>query len=259
MAPHWRAFLFLLLPALLALLGFHPGILLSALMVLGLSWAFLALEGRDLASLGLRLNARWGLDLLWGIGLGVGLMGLVALSLRGLGAFHWEPNLAFRGIHLGTGAASFALVAVHEECLFRGYPFQRLAEVFGAWPAQLVLALLFALIHWGNPGMVGPTRSWATLNIMLAALLLGLCYLRTRSLALPMGLHLGWNWAQGNLLGFPVSGTTFAQSPWQPVLHDSPQWLTGGPFGLEASALCTLVCLGAILSLGLWKVRPSVS
>ena len=51
------------------------------------------------------------------------------------------------------------------------------------------------------PGMDGATKAWATLNIGLAAILLGFCYLRTRSLALPIGLHLGWNWAQGSLLG----------------------------------------------------------
>ena len=143
--------------------------------------------------------------------------------------------------------------------LFRGYPFQQLVKALGPGHAQWIFGILFTLVHWGNPGLAGPARPWATLNILLAALLLGLCYLRTRSLAMPMGLHFGWNWAQGSLLGFPVSGLNFAQGPWKPVSQNGPHWLTGWAFGLEASALCTLVCLGAICGLGLWKGHSSLS
>jgi hypothetical protein len=113
-------------------------------------------------------------------------------------------------------------------------------------------------MHWGNPGMHGATKIWATVNIALAAVLLGLCYLRTRSLALPIGVHLGWNWAQGSLLGFGVSGTTDIKGLWTPVFHSKPEWLTGGAFGLEASLVCTLVCGVAILGLWRWKgLAPS--
>jgi hypothetical protein len=113
-------------------------------------------------------------------------------------------------------------------------------------------------MHWGNPGMHGATKAWATVNIALAALLLGFCYLRTRSLALPIGVHLGWNWAQGSLLGFGVSGTTDIKGAWTPIFHGRPDWLTGGTFGLEASVICTLVCGVAVVALWRWKgVAPS--
>ena len=55
-----------------------------------------------------------------------------------------------------------------------------------------------------------------------------------------MGIHLGWNWAQGNLLGFGVSGTEAGPTVLKPVF-DGPEWLTGGAFGLEASLPCLLV------------------
>ncbi|HJW43891.1 MAG TPA: CPBP family intramembrane glutamic endopeptidase, partial [Geothrix sp.] len=140
----------------------------------------------------------------------------------------------------------------------RGYPFQRLVQGAGPWVGQLVFAALFALAHWSNPGMAGATKAWATLNIGLAAILLGFCYLRTGSLALPIGVHLGWNWAQGSLLGFGVSGTTDIKGLWTPVFHGRPEWLTGGAFGLEASLPCTLICGVAILGLWRWKgIAPS--
>jgi len=135
----------------------------------------------------------------------------------------------------------------------RAIPVQRLLEGAGPWTAQGAFAALFALLHWGNPGMHGSTRAWATLTIGLSAILLGLCYLRTRSLALPIGLHLGWNWAQGSLLGFGVSGTTDTRGLWTPVFRDRPEWLTGGAFGLEASLPCALVCGLAIWVVWRWK------
>jgi hypothetical protein len=90
----------------------------------------------------------------------------------------------------------------------------------------------------------------ACLNIGLASLLLGLAFLKTGSLALPIGVHLGWNWAQGPLLGFGVSGAG-QRGHWTPVFGGLPQWLTGGDFGLEASLPCAVACSAACLGLAL--------
>jgi hypothetical protein len=186
---------------------------------------------------------------------GILLILLTALLVRGLGGFHWERAANIGARPLLTAALMYLGVAFNEELLSRGFPFQRLVEGAGLWVGQLVFAALFALMHWGNPGMHGATRAWATVNIALAALLLGFCYLRTRSLALPIGVHLGWNWAQGSLLGFGVSGTTEVKGAWMPVFHGRPDWLTGGAFGLEGSVICTLVCGAAVFGLWRWRGR----
>ncbi len=102
--------------------------------------------------------------------------------------------------------------------------------------------------------MAGATRGWASLDIAIAAVLLGLCYLRTRSLAMPIGLHLGWNWTQGSLLGFGVSGLP-SHGWWMPVVHCRPHWLTGGSFGLEASLPCAIVGAAACLVLARWPIE----
>jgi len=211
------------------------------------------LEGRSFLGLGFRPGWRWVLECLSGVFGGILLILATALLVRSMDGFHWErtPGIGARQLL----AASWPLlgVAFNEELFARGYPFQRLVEGAGPWVGQLVLAGLFALIHWGNPGMHGATKAWATLNIGLAAILLGFCYLRTRSLALPIGLHLGWNWTQGSLLGFGVSGTTEFKGAWTPIFHGRPEWLTGGAFGLEASLPCALLCGTAILGLWRWK------
>jgi membrane protease YdiL (CAAX protease family) len=220
----------------------------SFMAFLGLTWFTLQLEGRPLASVGLRLDRRWGWQFLLGALAGAGLMALMALPGFLGGSFRLARNPQAGVAGLLAGAWLYLAVAFSEELLFRGYLFQRLYQGMGRWPAQVLVAFLFAGVHWGNPGMTGATRVWASLDIAIAAILLGLCYLRTGSLALPIGLHLGWNWTQGMLLGFGVSGIR-NNGWWTPVFHGQSAWLTGGSFGLEASLPCAVVAAAASIAL----------
>lgn len=263
----WKALGFVLLVMLLGFLvslgvkatGVHivGGVWMGAGLGALASYFCVRLEGRSFSSLGFVPGWRWLLECLAGTLGGILIILLTALLVRGMDGFHWERAAGAGARQLLTSAWIFLGVAFNEEIIARGYPFQRLVEGAGPWVGQLAFAGLFALGHWGNPGMHGATKIWATLNIGLAAILLGFCYLRTRSLALPIGVHLGWNWTQGSLLGFGVSGTTNIKGAWMPVFHGRPEWLTGGAFGLEASLVCTLVC-GAVI-LWLWRWRGTVS
>lgn len=229
-----------------------PGQWIGTLSVLGASWICLRIEDAPLTSLGLRLDRRFVRDFVLGSLGGFGLMVITAAIVWGAGGVHWVRTAGIGPADLLKGAWLYLAVACFEEILFRGYPFQRAVRGLGFPLAQLAFAAFFALGHWGNPGMAGATKAWATLNIALAALLLAFCWRRTGSLALPIGVHLGWNWTQGNLLGFGVSGTT-NQGWWTPAFLGRPDWLTGGAFGLEASLICGLVCTAAIT--GLWRWR----
>jgi membrane protease YdiL (CAAX protease family) len=226
---------------------------LDAAGVLAATWFCLWKEGEPLSAVGLRRDRVFLQDVLIGAALGAAIIGTAAAAVGLLGGVHWvrTPGIGFSA--LLSGAWLYLAVAWAEELLFRGYPFQRAVRGLSFPGAQATFALAFAVAHWSNPGMSGATRGWATLTIALAALLLGLAWRRTGSLALPIGLHLGWNWAQGPLLGFGVSGTSDSAGWWTPVFHDRPLWLTGGDFGLEASAACAVVCAVAILGLWRWK------
>jgi hypothetical protein len=153
---------------------------------------------------------------------------------------------------LGSGLLMFLLVAIKEETLFRGFLFQRLRDGIGLWPTQLLLALLFAGAHWMNPGMRGATLLSASLGIFVSSLVFGLAYVRSNSLALPIGIHLGWNWMQGHVMGFGVSGIQL-HGWFKPMLLDKPDWLTGAAFGIEASVLGVAVDLLLLIGLLLWK------
>lgn len=196
-----------------------------------------------------RPDRQWLRELALGGGLGALLMLAPALVLWAGG---W---VRFRGTDTGIDALFGATllmagVAIAEELLFRGVLFQRLIGALGPWPAQLIIAALFMLTHLGNPGMTGITKFWAGVNIFLASLMFGLAYLKTGSLALPLGLHFTANTIQGILLGFGVSGVTEPRVL-QPSFAGSPDWLTGGQFGLEASLPGLVAVAITIISLAM--------
>jgi hypothetical protein len=231
----------------------HPA---PVVMILLSTWICTRLRREPLSSVGLQLNRRWVREFAWGSALGLGGMALATGLIVAIGGVRFELDPARS---LGTmmfGLYLFTSVAVLEELMFRGFLFQRLVAGIGVWPAQLALAALFAFAHWGNPGMEGATKLWATIDIALAAVTLGLAYLRTRSLALPIGMHLGWNWTQGHLLGFGVSGVDL--TGWlHPLFLGKPTWLTGGEFGPEASVLGVVADLAMLAVVWKWPSAKS--
>ena len=224
--------------------------------ILLVTWACTQLRKESLASVGFKIDPKWMKEILYGTFLGAGLILAASGMIWAIGGVHFELDPARSLSSMSYGLYVFLFVALFEETLFRGFIFQRLVDGAGIWIAQIVLALLFALGHWDNPGMEGATKFWASLDLALGAVMLGLAYLRTRSLALPVGIHLGWNWAQGYLLGFGVSGTD--HSGWfQPVFQGKAEWLTGGNFGPEASIFAVLVDLVLVIALWRWKGSKS--
>jgi membrane protease YdiL (CAAX protease family) len=222
------------------------------LLTLMATWACTRLRREPLSSVGYRLDRRWLRELALGTLLGIGMALAVVGTIWVIGGVRFELAPARSGGTLLTGLYIFLFAALMEENLFRGFIFQRLLDGMGSWPAQIALASLFALLHQGNPGMEGSTELVASLDLFLGSILLGLAYLRTRSLALPVGLHLGWNWTQGYVLGFGVSGHDHAG--WlRPIFQGQVEWLTGGAFGPESSIFSPLVSLLVVSFLWRWK------
>jgi hypothetical protein len=225
---------------------------LGTFAVLGATWAMLRLRHEAWASVGFDMKRSWARQFAWGAAIGIGQILLAVLMLWAIGGVRLELDPAGSLQTLGSGLLMFLLVAIKEETLFRGFLFQRLRDGIGLWPTQLLLALLFAGAHWMNPGMRGATLLSASLGIFVSSLVFGLAYVRSNSLALPIGIHLGWNWMQGHVMGFGVSGIQL-HGWFKPMLLDKPDWLTGAAFGIEASVLGVAVDLLLLIGLLLWK------
>lgn len=195
---------------------------------------------RPLAELTGKVNTRWLQELCLGGLIGSALMLIPALILGIFGWVHWQWNP--EGVStLSSNLLLFAGVAITEELLFHGFVFQRLIAGLGQRTAQLIIAAFFLLTHLSNPGMTGTVKLMAGMNIFLASILLGLTFIQTKSLAMPLGLHFMANFIQGSVLGFGVSGTE-QSGLLIPTFGEIPAWLTGGQFGLEAS-LPELICV----------------
>ncbi|HEX8098554.1 MAG TPA: type II CAAX endopeptidase family protein, partial [Pyrinomonadaceae bacterium] len=224
-----------------ALVGWACGRLLEDLPWRALGWALHGgwlsnwMKGSLVGSLSLMLAA------------------LIVLAGRG---FHFTfvttaALLPAVGKTLLVSALVFVLAAAAEEVLFRGYPLQTMTRARLAWLGLFLTSVPFAAVHLGNPNVV-PVFTF--LNTALAGVWLGVAYLRTRSLWFPLGLHWAWNWTMGAVLGLPVSGIErLTPAPLFRAIDTGPAWLTGGSYGIEGGAACTLALV--LSTLFVWRTR----
>jgi hypothetical protein len=187
---------------------------------------------------------------------GAAMMAAVQIVLGALGLAAFGPGSGLAGLVAGLVAA--VATAVFEELLFRGVLFRIVEQACGTTVALIVSAAFFGLAHSFNPG----ATLFSDVAIAVeAGLMLALAFAATRSLWLAIGIHAGWNFAEGSLFGVQVSGGAAPPSLVHATLH-GPQILTGGAFGPEASivaiAICTLASIvfaGVVIRRGDW--RPS--
>ncbi|MDX1676035.1 MAG: CPBP family intramembrane glutamic endopeptidase, partial [Longimicrobiales bacterium] len=142
-----------------------------------------------------------------GVGLAIGCAALAAavVLLTALGGYRYasEAGTAVGWVRTtGVALAALAIPAAAEEALLRGYVFRALREGPGAVAAVVLTSLVFAALHGSNPN----AGTFGLVNIFLAGVLLAVAVLRTGTLWLATGVHLGWNWIMAGPLDLPVSG-----------------------------------------------------
>jgi membrane protease YdiL (CAAX protease family) len=225
-------------------------------LILSLTYLFRRLLDRGtLPDLGLHRKPGWVSEIMGGLFLGTLLISLIFLLEWGAGwarvsGFAWQvqsPTLIV--VNLLGYLVMIAAVAFHEELSFRGYILQNLNAEWGTSVALLASSVLFGLFHGANPN-VSPI---ALLNICIAGVLLAVCYMATRGLWLPMAFHFSWDFVQGPLLSFPVSGLVTGGL----LLTDigGNPLLTGGAFGPEGGLVSTLAMSLGLLILLFWHKR----
>ncbi|MFI5845162.1 lysostaphin resistance A-like protein [Catenuloplanes sp. NPDC051500] len=189
---------------------------------------------------------------------GIGLFTLTIVVIALLGGYRIGGWGSF-----GAMVATFGLmcgVAVVEEILLRGIVFRILEQWAGTAIALAVSGLIFGALHLFNDG----ATIWGALAIAAeAGIMLGAAYVATRSLWLPIGLHLGWNFAELGLFGSTVSGSSLKDGGLVRGLATGHDAISGGAFGPEASIVA--VTAGVAVSVVLLRraakagriVRPS--
>lgn len=224
------------------------------------------IDRRRFADFGFHMNQSWWADLGFGLLLGALLMAAIFLLqwaagwVTVVGTFQTAiPGQPF-ALALLQPIVLFLCIGIYEEMLARGYLLLNLSEglnlrsigprgaVLLAW---LLSSAIFGLGHAINPN----ATFLSTANLVLAGLLLGLGYVLTGQLALPIGLHITWNLFQGTVFGFPVSGLHLSQATLIAIEQRGPDLLTGGAFGPEGGLLGTAGTLLSAMLLLLWVRR----
>lgn len=275
----WRLILFIivggLLVAPLAMLledavgPAHESLANAALGALGigLALAFAArfIDKRPLAHFGMVGWPRWPVELAAGTLISMLALAVVLLPLWQIGALDLDGSALVRFTGLGFGAAlalqllRYLAGSIAEEMFSRGYLLSNVADALGGYgvtPRQarlwacLVTALCFSLLHMVSGG----TGLLSYANILLIGLLFGAGALMTGRLALPIGLHFGWNFAQNNLFGMANGGKASEAA----LFHFAPSaawpsWLTGGSGGPEGGLMGTLAVFIAFALLFLFR------
>lgn len=247
--------------------------LTALLAALAATWlAGRLLDRRRFSDFGFHLSPDWWVDFGFGLALGGGLMGLIFLvewaagwvTVAGtLQSRPWDlPSLVPSaqlpfGWEIVFSLLVFVYVGLHEELVSRGYHLKNMAEGFGFLErlgrpfgpraaitlATLLSSLAFGLLHAANPH----ATLLSTLNLCLAGVFLALGYVLTGELAIPIGLHIGWNFFQGNVFGFPVSGLR-AGATFIAITQRGDALLTGGDFGPEGGLIGVVaMVLGGVL------------
>lgn len=189
-----------------------------------------------------------------GLATGFGYFCVVTALLTIFGCYKIEAlNADWKGLLRALGL--FFLVAVAEEVIFRGIFFRELDRRFGPVVALVISGLIFGFIHMGNPG----STVWSSVAISVeAGLLLGAAYKYSGTLWLPIGIHWAWNYTQGNIFGFAVSGTLGGASLFDSTVS-GPDIITGGVFGPEASIVSFILGIAATaVFIVLYIRRPAV-
>jgi membrane protease YdiL (CAAX protease family) len=223
---------------------------IAVFVVLPVTWICgTRLDHRPFASFGFHLDRRWWLDLGFGLVLGAVLMAAIFVIELQAGWLEIRDTKVMPEGFEGPFALAmlepvvlFLAVGFYEELMSRGYHLRNMAEAV-TWrgkidpDAALIIGTLlsstvFGLLHADNPN----ATALSTLNIAAAGCFLAVGLLTTGELAIPIGIHVTWNFFQGNVFGFPVSGTD-AGVRFYAIEQGGDPWITGGQFGPEAGLI----------------------
>ncbi|MEI6290661.1 MAG: type II CAAX endopeptidase family protein [Chloroflexota bacterium] len=212
-------------------------------------------DKKSITSLGLQISSLTIKEICIGIGISFFQMGLIILLEIEMG---WNKITGFAWQQQSTTVVLsevlfwllfFIFVGWQEELLSRGYHLQTIESGINTFWAVIIASSVFALLHIANP-----EATWiSTAGIFLAGLYLAIPYLLSRRLWLSIGLHIGWNFFEGVVFGFPVSGTTTFNL--LNIQVSGPVLWTGGKFGPEAGlVLIPGLLLGVILIYIYWNI-----
>ena len=189
--------------------------------------------------------------------IGCAMFGLVTLITFSLGYAEFAPPTPEKWVGWTALAGVFATLpgwiiqGGTEEILTRGWLMQVVGVRHNHGLAIIISSVIFAVLHFLNPNV----SYLAIFNLVLVSLFFAFYVLHEGGLWGVCAIHSAWNWAQGNLFGFEVSGQGARGGSLIDLTLVGPSWLAGGSFGPEGGAISSGVLLVSIFALLMLKMR----
>ncbi len=142
-----------------------------------------------------------------------------------------------------------------EELFCRGYLMVTLGKGLPLKFAVIASSFAFMGLHTANPA----TSPLAYLNLFLFGVFMALYMIRTGDIFGAAAIHAVWNFAEGVLTDFAVSGVKMPISVLSLTLNEGKAWVNGGAFGPEGGIAVTFVLVLGIAVLGMMKKKASDS
>lgn len=204
------------------------------------------IEKRSFSSIGFNKN-NWLKKYSLGFLIGLAMMSIIVLILLPFGYITIEKNPIQP---VGVSAIASVLVILFgwiiqgatEEIVTRGWLLNVLSTKYNIGVGLLISSTLFGLMHLTNPNV----NYIAVINIILVGLFYGLYVIKTNDLWAVCGMHSAWNFAQGNIFGFKVSGLDVSVGSLIDLNLVGSDFVTGGIFGPEAGITATFILLASI-------------
>lgn len=197
-------------------------------------------EKKKISSMGITSIKKGYKELIVGLGLGAITMSIVAIGIVAIGDVKLvkpinKPNIS---IYLLYGLIQFIFVGFGEEILSRGYIMSVLKQTRNKWIILIGPALIFAALHLGNNGI----DVLSFINLFLVGVLFAYMFMKSKNIWMPIGYHITWNYFQGYIWGFKVSGTS-TNGLYQ-IENVTNNIINGGAFGPEGGIIVTIIiCL----------------
>ena len=215
----------------------------SGLYIVGAIVYCKVFEKRKVASLGF-IKRGFITEYLFGIAVGAIMICLPALACYlADGCVKFSFNASVSPTMIALYFLAFVLQGMGEEAIFRGYLLTSLARRGRPWIAIIMSALMFSAFHVSNQGI----NIISYINIALFGVFAGVVMLKRGSIWAVAAIHTAWNFVQGNVLGFSVSGIAKLPSVMSATSEEFGTILSGGDFGLEGGLGATVVLLIALL------------
>ena len=204
------------------------------------------IEKRSFSSIGFNKN-NWLKKYSLGFLIGLAMMSIIVLILLPFGYITVDKNPIQP---VGVSAIASVLVILFgwiiqgatEEIVTRGWLLNVLSTKYNIGVGLLISSTLFGLMHLTNPNV----NYIAVINIILVGLFYGLYVIKTNDLWAVCGMHSAWNFAQGNIFGFKVSGLDVSVGSLIDLNLVGSDFVTGGIFGPEAGITATFILLASI-------------